>query len=154
MKSMTSAILLQAPVIFLLLGLARPVFAHGGEPRLEISSEAVRPGEMLEIRGVDFGPEQQVTLMLGSGLGAVPLGSVTADAEGTFLLAVALPDDLGEGIYVIHASSEDHTVDSPAFTVRGAAVSQDGGQDVREEEDGLLAAMPTYAPATGSTAVT
>jgi hypothetical protein len=65
---------------------------------------------------------------------------------------VGLPDDLVEGTYVIHAVSEDHTVDSPAFTVRGAAVNQDGGQDVREEEDGLLAAMPTYAPGAAPTA--
>jgi len=119
------------------------VSAHGDEPRIEISAERLNPGSVLDIRGVDFEFEEEVTLSLVGPQVEVPLGTVIADTEGVFLLTIALPVDLTEGIYVIHASTDDHMLDSPHITVWGTADLGGGEEGPREEEDGLLAPIPT-----------
>jgi hypothetical protein len=126
----------------------RPAFAHGDEPRLEINLERINPGGTLDVRGVEFDYEQSVTLYLERTGIVVQLGEVVTDPEGVFIHTVVLPADLPEGIYNIRALTTHHDVLSPALTVQGPAIlNEGGGQGERDEEDGLLAPMPTFAPA-------
>jgi hypothetical protein len=132
-------------VILFALIFAQPAFAHGGDPRIEISTSQLNPGGTLDLRGVDFEFEEQITLVLASPQVEIPIGSVIADAEGIFQLSIALPTDLPEGTYTVRATTEDHVVESPQITVRGSADVQ-GMQADRLDEDagyGLLAPMPT-----------
>ncbi|HEY5903167.1 MAG TPA: hypothetical protein VIU39_11475 [Anaerolineales bacterium] len=145
MKEKLCAALVGA-LIVMLLTVPRPAAAHGEEPRLEVTPEALNPGMVLQVRGVGFDFEQQVTLVLTGGGGGIPLDTVTADTEGVFIQLVTIPADLADGSYVIHATTDDHEVDSPTFVVRGPAVAEGEAATAREEDDPLLAAMPTYAP--------
>jgi len=126
---------------------AQPVFAHGGDPRIEISAERLNPGAVLEIRGVDFEFEEQLTLALTGTQVEIPLGSIIADAEGVFQLTITLPEELTDGTYIIRATTDDHVVESPQITVWGYADMQGAGQDRLDEDAGygLLAPMPTPA---------
>lgn len=128
--------------------------AHSTQPRVEISVERLNPGGVVNVRGVSFGMDDTVTLtLLGTGV-EIRLGEIIADGEGEFLQIVVLPTDLVEGIYYIRATTSHHWVISPPLTIWGAAVVEGGGQGPRDEDDSLLAPMPTYPPAAqvGSTA--
>ena len=131
------------------------VSAHGGQPRLEISVERINPGGVVDVRGVDFEFEEQVTLALVGTEIEIPLGEITADTDGIFLQIVTLPIDLKEGAYHFQAITDDHEVLSPSFIVQGSAISgeEGGGQGLRDEEDSLLAPMPTPGPAASPTPV-
>ena len=133
--------------IFSVLSFTPPAFAHGDEPRLEISAEQLNPGAQLELRGVDFEIETEVTLSLVGSQVEIPLGVVTADLEGGFLFLVTLPADLVDGTYSFRAATEDHQVDSPPITVSGPPIVSDGSAERLDEETGygLLAPMPTPA---------
>ena len=96
-----------------------PASAHGEEPRLEISPETLNPGSTLDIRGVGFELETEIALAIAGLSGDLPVGTVTADVEGGFLMAIDLPSDLAEGTYSIRATSSDHVVTSAPFRVRG-----------------------------------
>lgn len=137
-------------VLFVLL-VAQPAFAHGDEPRLEISPEKLSPGAVLDVRGVDFEFEEQVALTLHGEQSEIPFGTILADVEGVFVLALTLPFDLPEGTYILRATTDDHTVESPQIAVSGAPIMEGGGQGERDEDDALLAPMPTYAPGVSST---
>ena len=136
---------------FALLSTAAPVSAHGGEPRLEIGSQTLAPGGVLEIRGVDFEFEETITLTLVGTSVELDAGVMTGDEEGSFLLNLALPGDLAEGTYFIRAATDDHHVDSPTFAIKGLAVQ--AGEEQRSEEDVLLAPMPTFPPGYSSTPI-
>jgi hypothetical protein len=125
----------------LLLCFASPTLAHGGEPRIEISADRLNPGGALDLRGVDFEFEEQITLDLVSQETVIPFGTVLADAEGIFLLTITLPADVAEGTYVMRATTDDHIVESAPITISGSADSEEGEQ--RELEEPLLAPMPT-----------
>lgn len=121
--------------------------AHGRTPRLEISAERMNPGGVLDIRGVEFDYEELVTLYMERQGIVVSLGEVNADLEGIFIHTIVLPSDLPAGEYTIRGVTEHHDVLSPIFSVQGAAISNEGGgQGQRDDDDGLLAPMPTYAP--------
>lgn len=147
MKKILFAILSITSLFFATL-LTHPVFAHGDEPRLEISLERVNPGGVIDVRGVDFEPEEAITLMLVNSGTAIPLGEMTADTDGIFLQIVEVPADLAEGTYNFLAITDDHNITSPDLIVQGPPViaEGEGGQGPRDEDDGLLAPMPTYAP--------
>jgi len=141
------------PVVLLAFLLVQPVSAHGDDPRIEINTDKLNPGSVLDIRGVDFEFEEAVTLSLSGAQTEIPFGTVLADVEGVFLLSITLPVDLPEGTYVIRATTDDHKVESPQIVVSGAAIMEGGGQGERAEDDGLLAPMPTYAPGVSSTPI-
>lgn len=148
---MISRLFAYLPAFFFLFCSVGPAFAHGEEPRLEISPETLNPGSTLEIRGVGFELEGEVVLVIAGAPTNIPAGRVTADVEGGFLIAINLPSDLAEGTYSIHATSGDHAVASPPFQVWGSAMVEEGADGRREEADGLLAPMPTPAPGFSST---
>jgi len=124
------------------------VFAHGDEPRLEISADRMNPGGVIEVRGVDFEFEEVVTLALIGLEVEIPLGEITADTEGIFLQIVTLPVDLKEGAYHFRAVTDDHEILSPELLIQGPAIvnEEDGGQGQRDEEEPLLGPVPTYPP--------
>lgn len=123
------------------------VSAHANEPRLEISSDRINPGGVIELRGVDFEFEKEVDLALVGPDIEVQLGEITADTEGIFLRIVIIPVNLREGVYHFVALTDDHETLSPALTVQGPPILNEieTGQGLRNEEDGLLAPMPTSA---------
>jgi hypothetical protein len=140
-------------VIVLLLSLfvVPRASAHGRTPRLEISAERMNPGGVLDIRGVEFDYEELVTLYLERQGIVVPLGEVNADLEGIFIQTIVLPADLPAGNYTIRGVTEHHDVLSSSFSVQGPAIAgEGGGQGERDDADGLLAPMPTYAPGLSS----
>lgn len=139
--------------ILLAFLVTQTVSAHGDDPRIEINTDKLNPGSVLDIRGVDFEFEEAVTVSLSGAQSEISFGTVLADVEGVFLLFITLPVDLPEGTYVIRATTDDHVVESPPITVSGMAIMEGGGQGERAEEDALLAPMPTYAPGVSSTAV-
>jgi len=128
-------------VLFISIIIAQPVLAHGDEPRLEVTPERLNPGAVLEVRGVSFEFEVEVTLTLVASEFELPLGTIVADADGVFTQNIILPSDLKQGVYTLRAATDDHEIISPQFTVWGSAIT-DGG-DQRTEEDPLLAPMPT-----------
>ncbi|MEO7837833.1 MAG: hypothetical protein ABIU06_00595 [Anaerolineales bacterium] len=140
-----------AIVIVLTLAFVHPTLAHGDEPRLEISSDRMNPGGIVDVRGVSFGMEEAVTLTLISSSAEVPLGEILSDAEGEFLHIAVLPVELAEGTYYFRGVTSHHFVLSPPLTVWGVAIVEGGGQGERDEDDGLLAPMPTLAPGAAAT---
>lgn len=139
-------------MIILALTLVHPSLAHGSEPRLEINVERINPGGVLDVRGVEFDYEQSVILYLERTGIVVQLGEVVTDLEGVFLHVVVLPTDLPEGVYNIRAVTSHHDVLSPALRVQGSPILEEGGgQGERDEDDGLLAPMPTFVPGLSST---
>jgi len=135
-------------ILLIALVFARPALAHGDDPRLEITPERVNPGGVVDVRGVDFEREESVTLLLVNGGTAIPFGEIAADVDGVFLQSVIVPVDLPEGTYNFLAITDDHNVTSPDFLVQGPPIFADGGggQGLRDEDDPLLAPMPTFAP--------
>ena len=120
--------------------------AHSTEPRVEISIERTNPGAVVDVRGVSFGMDDSVTLsLIGTGVD-VPLGEILANAEGEFTHIVVLPTDLVEGTYFFRAVNSHHYVLSSPLTVWGTALGEGGEQGPRDDDDALLAPMPTFAP--------
>lgn len=123
---------------------AQDVFAHGDDARIEISSERLNPGGVLDVRGVGFEPEAEITLTLVGSQVEVPVGAMVADEEGHFHMTFPLPVDLAEGTYVIRGTSQDgHAIDSPQLAIWGSADLGSADGEPRAEDDGLLAPMPT-----------
>ena len=135
-------------ILFLfILCVVIPVSAHGGEPRLEISAERLGPGETLQIRGVEFEYDQEVTIELIGNQVEIPMGTVIADVEGAFTQNLVLPEDLSAGSYAMRARTYDHVVISPLFTVWGTAVMNQEDTGIREQSDVQLGPIPTLADA-------
>ena len=141
-------VFVSAAIAFVLSLLIVPVaLAHNTIPRVEISLERLHPGEVVDVRGVSFGMDDSVTLsLIGTGVD-IPLGEMLANAEGEFTHIAVLPTDLVEGTYYFRAVTSHHFVLSPPLTVWGTAIVEGGGQGERDEDDGLLAPMPTFPPA-------
>ncbi len=143
---MASRLFLVVSILIFSLYFAHPAFAHG-EARLEVSSDRLSPGAPLTIRGVDFTYEQELALtLIGPGI-ELSIGTVITDVEGAFTHTLTLPVDLQEGAYNVRALAHELEVISPVITVQGAPViANEEGEGQREEEDGLLAPMPTFVP--------
>lgn len=133
-------------IVLLSLFIVPVVFAHGDEPRLEISVERVNPGGVVEVRGVDFEMDELVTLELVGSDMTIPQGEFIADVEGLFSQVITLPVDLKEGTYTFRATTDDHVIESVSFVVWGLPIMAEEDDGQREEDDALFAPMPTYAP--------
>ena len=132
---------------------AHPVFAHGGEPRLEISVERINPGGIVEVRGVDFDYEELISLSLTRSKIQIPLSEVTTDVEGIFIQTVVLPSDLPTGEYNFLARTDHHLVTSPTITVWGEAITDKEDNGIRDQSDVQFGAIPTFAPGIVSTPI-
>ena len=146
MKKVILSIPFYISVFLFACGSVLPVYAHGGEPRLEVSPEQINPGGVLEVRGVEFDYDEPVSLSLMRAEIQIPLIDVIADAEGTFTQIVTLPADLPSGEYTFRAKSEHHEVMSPVFTVWGTPHLDKGDNGVRDQSDLELGPVPTFIP--------
>src|SRR6185436_3394445 len=128
---------------------ARPVFAHGNVPRLEISTERLNPGDTLQLRGVDFEYDQEVVVELvdsATHVLVVSLGKAISDIEGVFVQNIILPPDLPEGLYVVRAIAYDHEIFSPPFTVWGLPAQNEEGNVIRDQSDVQLEPITPLPP--------
>jgi hypothetical protein len=114
--------------------LSKPL-AHEQEPQLEIGAEELHPGDILEIRGLAFAPDEAVDLTLAGPGGYTSMGSILTDSQGGFTLEFVLPSDLAEGSYYVKAASGEHEIGSPFFAVAGQAVMAEETNGEWEEED-------------------
>ena len=149
MKKITLKALHCIFVLLFALHFARPVFAHGSEPRLEISADRLNPGAVLQVRGVDFEYEEEVAVALVNSTTAaliISFGTIIADVEGAFTLNVTLPADLPEGVYVLRATTDDHETLSPPFTVWGTAILEQESNIGRDQSDVQFESLPTLQP--------
>jgi hypothetical protein len=139
---------------YLLLGASFGFGAGLGAWRqpLEINVKTLSPGSTLKY-AVGIRVREQIALELAGSVIALPLGTIGADTEGGFLLVVSLPPELTAGTYFIRATTDDHEVSSTAFSVQGAASPEEGGEVLRDEDDGLLVPMPTLPPGFTSTQI-
>lgn len=135
---------------------ARPVFAHGNVPRLEISAERFNPGDTLQLRGVDFEYDQEVAVELVNAVThilVVSMGNAATDVEGVFVQNIILPPDLPEGSYAMRAVAYDHETFSPPFTVWGIPVQNEESNVIRDQSDVQLEPVTPLPPGLGLTSV-
>lgn len=151
MKTITIRACFYIFVFLFALPFAQPAYAHGGEPRLEISVERINPGGVMEVRGVDFDYDEPVALALMRSEIQIPLTEITADGEGVFTQVVTLPPDLPAGEYNFQARSDHHMIMSPVITVWGAAVADEESNYVEDQSDLALGPIPTFVPNLSST---
>ena len=140
-------------VVALSLFIVPVASAHSTQPRVEISMERANPGMVISVRGVSFDRDDIVNLALIGSSTEFSFGEVTADPEGELIYNASLPRELLEGTYYFRATTVHHWVLSPPVTVWGIAYEEGGGQGPRDEDDGLLAPMPTFPPAVVTTPV-
>lgn len=126
--------------------ISSPVLAEEGEtPQLVLSVLEASPGATIEVTGGHFEPDVLVTFILFRNGTQIQLGTVFADYHGDFTAAVLLPLDLQLGRSEFRAVDEKGHGAIAALTIVPDPSGLEGGE-AREEEDPLLAPMPTYAP--------
>lgn len=80
-----------------------PAFAYGpNAPSVTTNTSSVTPGGTLVVTGTGFEPNSLITLVLHSD--PVTLGTVTANANGSFTDEVTVPSDTPPGDHTIIAS--------------------------------------------------
>jgi hypothetical protein len=121
--------------------------AHDGDPRLELAAERMRPGAVLEVRGINIAPELPVTLTLVGSGGEFALGTALGDEHGDFIFAVSLPAEAIAGAYTVRAFGANRVMASAALELVGAPVAPDGEGGQRAEDEPLLAPLPQQRPA-------
>ena len=149
-RKITLQALLYIFVFLFVFSFAWPAYAHGGEPRLEISVERVNPGGVMEVRGVDFDYDEPVALSLMRSQIQISSIEITADGEGVFTQIIVLPADLPVGEYNFRAKSDHHLVMSPTIAVWGAAIENQEDNGIRDQSDIQLGPRPTFAPSVSS----
>jgi hypothetical protein len=146
MRKISLKALLCIIMLFFTLPSARTAFAHGGDPRLEISVERINPGGVVEVRGVEFDYDEPVVLSLMRSKIQIPLTEIIADGEGVFTQIVTVPSDLPTGEYNFQARSDHHVIMSATITVWGAAIEDQESNYVEDQSDLELGPVPTFVP--------
>ena len=103
------------------------------------------PGARIEIAGSHFEPDIAVSFVLFQEGNETPLGTVTADNHGDFDTSVLLPYELPFGDYEFRGVDEKGNFAAVPFSIVPDPSQEENGEP-RDEEDPLLAPMPTYAP--------
>lgn len=75
------------------------------QPFVRVSAASVRAGEQVEVSGIGFNPNTQVTISLQGAPGH--LGSATTNLDGVFNETVQIPLEIGPGDHVIVVDGED-----------------------------------------------
>lgn len=126
-----------------LLGAPLGAYAHGDEAHLELNTTQAGPGATIDLRGVGFDPESDITIMLVGAQRQLLLGAVSSDETGDFTQALSLPADLLPGAYEVRAADSHHSTSIPLNIIASAGAEEEGEQ--RGEEEPLLAPMPARA---------
>ena len=95
------------------------------------------------MRVEDLSPEGTVELTLAGPSGSVPLATVPIDAEGHALVFLEVPVDLPRGTYSLEADAFGIDVPSVDIIVSGPAVTEGGQPGEKDDDDGLLVALPS-----------
>jgi hypothetical protein len=127
--------------------------ADGEDPRLEISADRLAPGMILQVRGVNLEREQDIPIALVGAEGEFPLGVIASNEAGEFTQSFNLPLDLPEGVYRVLAKNPSSVpVISVPLTIQGAPVMAEAEEVIRDEDEPLLAPIPTAVKAAGQPA--
>ena len=73
---------LYAFVFIIALPVTSPALAHVDEPRLEINTDRLNPGGIVDVRGVAFDYEESVTLVLIGSQADIPPGGDHCQSGG------------------------------------------------------------------------
>ena len=145
---MTNRYPLVAAAAICALVVAQAGFAHGTEPRLDVSAERASLGAPLTVQGYDFAYEDAVELMLIGSDEDWSIGTATADVEGSFTHTVVLPDDMREGEYTVSARTLHHVVESAPVLVTGLVASPGDDTGRRDQSDALAPGAPSSSATT------
>jgi len=101
---------------------AIPVAAHG-ELILQLGSERVAPGGVVEVRGdLGMGSTVQIVLISKADGSRRPIATLEDFEEGHFQQYVTIPPDVAAGDYLVEAGTDVVTVRAPLAIVGSAAV--------------------------------
>ena len=113
--------------------------------QVTLSVVQASPGATIEITGTHFEPDVAVTFVLFQKGNQAELGNFIADDHGDFETSVLLPYDLPFGEYEFRGVDEKGDFAAVPLTIVPDPIGEEAGQS-REDEDGLLAPMPTFEP--------
>lgn len=120
--------------------------AHDGPPRVELGADRVPPGANLVVRGVNLVPDTFIEVELISVEAHYTLGAAQGDEHGDFTQGFIVPAEAVAGDYLVQVSVEHYDLASTPLVLAGAAVIEAEGEAQRDEDEPLLAPMPTFAP--------
>jgi len=119
---------------------AIPVAAHG-ELILQLGSERVAPGGVVEVRGdLGMGSTVQIVLISKADGSRRPIANLEDFEEGHFQEYVTIPPDVAAGDYLVEAGTDVVTVRAPLAIVGSAAVE---GGDRPDQGEPLIVPNPT-----------
>jgi len=110
---------------------------------LRSPSSSVAAGATLQLQGEEFDAGETTTLMLRGPLSEYDLRDVTADEDGTFQIALAIPGDVRPGQYRLVSLAPDGDVSASLDITVSAATTmmRDEGEENGQEGPGEMAEM-------------
>ncbi len=111
-----------------------------------MNTDRAPAGGALEVRGVNLASDTSIRVTLVGVEHRYELGDAQGDAHGDFTQAFALPFEAAEGSYVLLASVGDLELVTAPLTIAGVAQPESEEGSLRDEDEPLLAPMPTFAP--------
>ncbi len=120
------------------------VTAHGGGPALLLEPDRVNPGGVLTVRGEDLGADEPIKFRVVGTAGAIDVGEMTADPVGHLTVALRVPAEMPVGVYALEAyqASGIRIANAPVFVEGPPILDGEGGAGGKDEDDGLLIALP------------
>jgi hypothetical protein len=142
---------LSTSLVFLSTIFVAPIRAFAETPpQIELSVSQASPGATIEVMGGRFPEDVLVKFVLQNTVSQISLGTALADDHGEFSVTVLLPLDMQLGKYEFQAIDEkDQMAKAPITIIADTSGQEMDGQ--REDSDGLLAPMPSFAPGVSST---
>jgi len=128
--------------LFLVLALPLPVLASQTPVQIKLSVSQASPGATIEVQGGRFPEDAMVKFVMQNAENQVSLGTVIADDHGEFSVTVLIPLDVQDGSYEFQAVDDKNQLATAPITIMADTSGQEGS-DQRENDDGLLAPMPT-----------
>jgi len=123
-----------------------PAFAQEGEtPQITLSVYEASPGATIEVTGGHFEPDVLISFILIQNGSQLPVGTAAADWEEHFTVSLLLPPSLQLGQYEFQALDEKNRSAFALITIIPDP-NVIGSDPSRDEDDNLLAPMPTFVP--------
>lgn len=97
------------------------------DPDVELASDAVAPGEALQVSGEDFTPEGAVSVRLH------PSQNIASDENGDISTEIVIPEDLEEGSYELIVTDQE-TGEQETEEITVAADGQDDHADAQGDD--------------------
>jgi hypothetical protein len=123
--------------------LAPPVLAHGDETVSVAEPAVVAPGDGLGVRADLIASGPIGLSLVGADGTRVEVGIVEETDDGHFERFVTVPADMPAGHWTLVATADGASVASTTFEIAGSAAADVGGQGPRDDDDGLLAPLPS-----------